>query len=194
MTDFFYQIGPIITREYWVFPTNDMVDAFFSDYIPEFKRIFGGDPMYELYFHGSCRDRYYGNPQTFIPEYSYDVDLLIYTNAEYPNESKIYDALCSAVRIGFKHKLLIDICCKKKPYYIDYEEDDFMKHRFLNIDKYAYRLNPSIYKADDVVKEIYLHDIKEVCLVKCKVKTEISQKVMDKIKKGWRYYKPVKIA
>lgn len=188
MTDFYFQRGPVITREKWVFPTKELVESFFEEYIPEFKSIFNGDTRYELYFHGSCRDRFYNNAQKYIPKYSDDVDLLIYTTTSEPDEYKIYVALCSAVRIGFKHRLLIDIGCEKKPYFINYEEDDFIKHRLLNIVEYKYKLLPVI---TDEQKSI---DKSSTGLFKCGVHEPLSQKVLGKISHGWRYYKPVKIA
>jgi hypothetical protein len=60
MTRFYYQKGPVITYENWVFPTKELITSFFNQYVPIFKQIFNDDPRYELYFLGSCRDRLYG--------------------------------------------------------------------------------------------------------------------------------------
>jgi hypothetical protein len=197
MNDFFFQKGPVITNERWIFPENEMITAFLKIYIPEFKRIFNESPNYELYFLGSARDRFYKYKQTYISKYSDDVDLAIYTNGDI-DEKKIYDALIAATKIGFLHKLLIDISCKRKPSYMYYKNncdvitENEIKSNMSNKMFYIYRLNPMIYRTKDILRKTYYNCIENVCLVKCT--TSNQDKVIGKIRLGWKYYKPTRIA
>ena len=192
MTSFYYQKGPIITRENWVFPTEELVNSFIDQYIPEFKRIFKGDSNYELYFFGSCRDRLYGYKQPSTMEYSNDVDFIILTTHKNPDTTKIYEALYTAVKIGFDNKILIDISCQFKPYYTDY--NDFHYYTLLNfsIPRVNYRLNPVIKIVDDFYYENYINNSKEF-LVKEERQIYTTSKIYNKICNGWYFYNPTKI-
>lgn len=196
-TRFYYQKGPVVTYENWEFPTTERVDAFFKSYVPEFKRIFKDVPGYELYFHGSCRDRVMGYTQTYCGEQSYDVDIVILTTYPNPDEhvDKIYEAMWTAVKVGFEHKILIDVCCKEKPFYTEYE--DFMHHRIAQSDTpvYMYRLNPIIKRYDDYYFEKYIDDKKDH-LVKTVLSNNVykNKKIITKMSEGWVQYKPTRIA
>lgn len=184
---FFYQKGPIITRERWEFPSKKSVDNFFRAYIPEFLCIFGGDRNYELYFFGSSRDRLLGYTQTYTPEHSYDVDIIITTRSQ-PDTQKIYEAMTKAVKVGFENKLLIDIQTIEKTYYFEYE--DFMYHD-INHFLESYCLNPVIKIDNDFFFEKYIGGKKDFMLKT--FRKEHSPKLLDKIYKGWIAYKPTKI-
>lgn len=194
-TRFYYQKGPVVTYENWEFPTTERVDAFFKSYVPEFKRIFKDVPGYELYFHGSCRDRVMGYTQTYCGEQSYDVDIVILTTYPNPDEhvDKIYEAMWTAVKIGFEHRILIDVCCKEKPFYTEYE--DFTNHLLAHahVPFYVYKLNPVIKRYDDYYFEKYIDDKKDH-LVKTLINNIASDKVVDRVSKGWILYTPTRIA
>lgn len=191
MSEFYYQIGPVVTTEHWEFPTNEMINDFLKEYVPEFKRIFNESSTYELYFLGNSADRYY-NRQNIEQIHSDDVDLNIMTTTENPDEEKIFDAMSAAVKIGFKHKILIDIVTKKKPYYLNYEYDKFITHKILNPDVELYKLNPQIYKTENILRETYIKGIKDVCIVKCICSK--SKRFLAKIRSGWICHKPTLIS
>jgi len=193
MNTFYYQKGPVITTENWEFPTRNHVDSFLKQYIPEFIRIFGEYSTYELYFLGSCRDRVLKYPQTYTPEYSHDVDFTIVSTVENPDFNKVLEALCSAVKIGFMNKILIDICFKIKPHYFHSTKyhHDCLKEETTNPST-IYKLNPIIKRVDDYYFEDYLHDSQEY-LVPIKAPIPINGKLYQKIQNGWVLHHPTLI-
>lgn len=193
MKEFYYQKGPVITTENWEFPTKKHVQSFLKQYIPEFKRIFGEYSTYELYFLGSCRDRLLKYPQVYTPEYSYDVDFSIVSTDKNPDFNKVLEALCTAVKIGFTNKILIDICFKIKPKYYHSKNfhDDLLKEETMNA-SIVYKLNPIIKRVDDYYFEKYLDDSHEY-LVPVKTPINVEGKYFTKIQKGWTNYHPTLI-
>lgn len=193
MRTFYYQKGPIITTENWEFPTKTHVNSFLNQYIPEFIRIFGEYSAYELYFSGSCRDRLLNYPQTYTPEYSYDVDFTIVSTDKNPDFNKVFEALCTAVKIGFMNKILIDICFKIKPHYFHSKnfQHDWLKKETMNPST-IYKLNPIIKRVDDYYFENYLQDSQEY-LVPVKYPLHAGDKYYTKLQKGWTHYHPTLI-
>lgn len=190
-TRFFYQKGPVTTHENWLFPTKETVAAFFEEYVPVFDRARRGDPTYELYFHGSCRDRVLGYAQMYEDTPSHDVDIMILTGRE-PDETVIYEAMCAAVEIGFRHRLLVDVCSKVKPYYMDYE--DYANHRLAAVSNRVsvYRLNPIIKIYDEYYYENYIEGKKDH-MVKVEYEDSVNAKVVKRLLNGWTLYRPTKI-
>ena len=108
-----YRIGTNVTDQFFVYPTRERLEAFFDAYTP----------AYPLYFHGSVRDRMFGYNPSFENKSSFDVDLILFVPEGPPDFPVIHEMLDTAVRIGFQHRLLIDICCITKPDYFDTIED-----------------------------------------------------------------------
>lgn len=188
MNHFYFQKGPVITKENWVFPTKEKIDIFLLQYIPEFKRIFNNDNRYELYFHGSCRDRLYGYNKDYIGEPSFDADFIITSEADNPDMEKVFEALCTAVQIGFNNKILVDIHFKKKPHYID--SNDFQSYLVNDTDSTIYKLNPTIKRFGSFKYEHYIDNKKDYLVP---VKSKHAQKLLNKLSTGWVYLKPTKI-
>jgi Golgi nucleoside diphosphatase len=99
--------------------------------------------------------------------------------------------MCEAVRVGFNNKILIDISCKQKPYYIDY--DDYHYHGIINstIPTTMYTLNPIIKTVDDYHFEKYHNNSKEYLVTE--KRCTLGDKIYDKIYTGWKLFKPTKI-
>lgn len=108
-----YRIGTNVTDQFFVYPTREILEAFFEAYTPE----------YPLYFHGSVRDRMFGYNPTFESKRSFDVDLIIFAPEGPLDFPKIHEMLDAAVRVGFRHRLLVDIICMHWPEYFDAIED-----------------------------------------------------------------------
>lgn len=152
-------------------PIKEQIDNFFHEYTPKFLDIFDGNRDYELYWIGSSRDRILGYTQVFTPENSCDVDLILTTPSQ-PDTQKLAEAMTTAVKLGEKYKLLIDICSMEKPYYYEYE--NFMEHDINH--------RPELYLLHPIVK-MKLFKITKTPSGEC-------PKLLNKIKKGWILFTP----
>lgn len=198
-----YRIGTNITNELFVYPTREILQVFFAEYTPCFKNIFGDDPAYHLYFHGSVRDRMFGYNPSFENKRSFDVDLIIFVPEGPFDFPKIHEALDTAVRIGFKHRLLIDICCMTKPDYFDVTEDpiEFTKKRMtddgtmMNILKLSPTVNAipgSTCTGDTTVRDApYI--VYESLMMMTRKRCIVYNKYKDKIQKGFLIHKPTPV-
>ena len=95
---FYYKRGNIEITDPWERPNNINFESFLKD----FKKIKGIED-YQIYLVGAFCENYYLNTQ----RKTWDVDLILI--GEIKDYLKLRNILNRAMKIGFKHSLLIDI-------------------------------------------------------------------------------------
>lgn len=192
-----YRIGTNVTDQLFVYPTREILDAFFEEYLPYL------DLAYPLYFHGSVRDRMFGYNPSFESKQSFDVDLILFMPEGPPDFPTIHGMLDAAVRIGFRHRLLVDIHCRLKHDYFDTIEDpEAWTNKRMGDDgtpSVRFKMSPTVnaipgskLHRDTTERDAPYIVYKSLMMISKKPRV-ICPKIIEKVQRGFLIHKPTPI-